>query len=201
MRKPTRRVPGVLATGTLAVTLAAGCSSSGGSPGGSPRSDPPPASAVEVTKPYDDLRPTRVEIPAIGAASDLITVAVTVEGEMAVPPAREPMQAAWYRLSPVPGEDGPAILLGHVDGYGEPGIFHDLHRLEPGDEIRVHRSDDRRLTFTVTGSERVPKEEFPTEAVYGNTEGPELRLITCGGVFDDAEHSYTDNVIVNAERA
>jgi hypothetical protein len=40
--------------------------------------------------------------------------------------------------------------------------------------------------------------QFPTDAVYGDTAGPELRLITCGGTFDRATHSYRDNVIVYA---
>ncbi|WP_019814494.1 class F sortase [Saccharomonospora saliphila] len=198
MRSTTRRATRALVACVLGAAVLAGCSGSDGD-AGSAGGSPVPSAPAEVTKPYDNLRPTRVEIPALNVDSSLITVAVTMEGEMAVPSAKEPMQAAWYRLSPVPGEDGPAILLGHVDGYGEPGIFHDLDELAEGDEIRVRRSDDRVVTFAVTRSEQVPKDEFPTDAVYGNTEGPELRLITCGGVFDDAEHSYEDNVIVYAE--
>lgn len=199
MRDAVRRCGLVVAL--LAGTALAGCSSSAreaSGPAVPPRS---PETSVEVTKPYDKLRPTRIDIPTIDASSSLIAVAVTMDGELAVPSAKKPMQAAWYRLSPVPGEVGPAILLGHVDGYGRPGVFHRLHELAPGDEILVDRSDDRRLTFVVTRSVRVPKDEFPTDAVYGNTDKPELRLITCGGVFDDAEHSYEDNVIVYANLA
>ena len=43
-----------------------------------------------------------------------------------------------------------------------------------------------------------PKDEFPTEAVYGPTSGPELRLVTCGGAFDRSARSYDDNVVVDA---
>jgi hypothetical protein len=35
--------------------------------------------------------------------------------------------------------------------------------------------------------------------VYGPTNDPELRLLTCGGTFDHAAHSYVDNVIVYAK--
>lgn len=101
----------------------------------------------------------------------------------------------------MPGETGPAILLGHVDGNQQPGIFNKLHQLARGDEIIVERSDHKELTFVVEHSLQVPKEQFPTEAVYGNTDKPQLRLITCGGVFDHAEHSYQDNVIVSANLA
>jgi hypothetical protein len=34
--------------------------------------------------------------------------------------------------------------------------------------------------------------------VYGPTTTPELRLITCGGPFDDATGHYLDNVVVFA---
>jgi len=43
-----------------------------------------------------------------------------------------------------------------------------------------------------------PKDRFPTEAVYGPTSGPELRLVTCGGTFDRSARSYDDNVVVDA---
>jgi hypothetical protein len=43
-----------------------------------------------------------------------------------------------------------------------------------------------------------PKSAFPTAAVYGPTPDPELRLISCGGVFDQRLKSYTSNVVVYA---
>jgi hypothetical protein len=46
--------------------------------------------------------------------------------------------------------------------------------------------------------DQISKARFPTEEVYGTTAGPELRLITCGGRFDRAAHSYVDNIIVYA---
>ncbi|WP_167166457.1 class F sortase [Saccharomonospora amisosensis] len=196
-RHQLRRGGTVVAALLLALT-SAGCGSSEKPAPPAERSAP---TSVPVTKPYDKLRPTKVSIPKIGANSSLLAVAVNTKGEIAVPPAENPMQAAWYRLSPVPGETGPAIVLGHVDGGGEPGIFNRLHELAAGDEILVERSDGERLRFVVDHSLQVPKEEFPTEAVYGNTDKPQLRLITCGGVFDRAEHSYEDNVIVYANLA
>jgi hypothetical protein len=89
---------------------------------------------VPVTKPFDGLRPTSIKIPKIGAESSLISVMVNKDGKIAVPSVKTPMQAAWYRFSPVPGDVGPAIVLGHVDGSQQPGIFYKLHDLAPGDE-------------------------------------------------------------------
>ena len=38
-------------------------------------------------------------------------------------------------------------------------------------------------------------------AVYGATPDPEVRLITCGGPFDDTTGHYLDNVVVDAAEA
>ncbi|GAA5152648.1 class F sortase [Amycolatopsis dongchuanensis] len=186
---------GIAAALLLALTLT-GCGGSGGQ-----AAPPAPTTSVSVTKPYDKLRPTEVKIPKIGASSSLISVAINKDGEIAVPPVNEPMQAAWYRFSPVPGDVGPAVILGHVDGNHQPGIFYRLKELNPGDEIQVTRSDGKDLRFVVDHKVQVPKDQFPTEAVYGNSDKPQLRLITCGGAFDHAEHSYVDNVVVYANLA
>ena len=42
------------------------------------------------------------------------------------------------------------------------------------------------------------RDHFPTQQVYGPAPDPELRLITCGGVFDAATGSYLSNVVVYA---
>ncbi len=51
-------------------------------------------------------------------------------------------------------------------------------------------------TFSVTSVAEYPKTDFPTQKVYGNTTGPTLRLVTCGGRFDSATGSYLDNIVV-----
>ena len=156
---------------------------------------------MPATKTFSGLRPTAVSIPKIGAQSSLLAVTVDKDDKINVPSVHTPMQAAWYRLSPVPGDVGPAIVLGHVDGDKKPGIFYRLKDLTPGDEIDIERSDGQKLKFVVDHKDEVPKEQFPTEAVYGNTDKPQLRLITCGGAFDHAVHSYKDNIIVYANLA
>jgi len=53
----------------------------------------------------------------------------------------------------------------------------------------------------VTARTEVAKDAFPTDAVYGQTSDAELRLITCGGSFNPAAHSYVDNIVVYAKLA
>ncbi|MDQ7804032.1 class F sortase [Amycolatopsis sp. A133] len=182
----------------LALVLTLAACSTPAPPAAAPAPVPP---SVPVTVPFKGLRPTSVKIPKIGAESSLLAVAVKTDGTISVPSVHTPMQAAWYKLSPVPGDVGPAIVLGHVDGDKKPGIFFKLKDLAPGDEVDVDRSDGRKLKFVVDRVTQVPKDTFPREAVYGNSNKPELRLITCGGAFDHAEHSYQDNIVVYANLA
>jgi sortase (surface protein transpeptidase) len=142
--------------------------------------------------------PAGIDIPRIGARSSLVGLGLDAEGAVQVPPVEEPMQAGWFTGAPKPGEPGPAVILGHVNGGGQAGIFARLNELAEGDEVLIRRTDGTVARFTVTRVDQVPKADFPTEAVYGDTEGPELRIVTCGGTFDHGAHSYRDNVIVYA---
>ena len=104
----------------------------------------------------------------------------------------------WYRQSPTPGERGPAVFAAHVDRNYEKGAFYDLHELEPGDEVVVDRADGSTASFEVLRIEQYPKDNFPTQEVYGDVDAAELRLITCAGDVDRQAHSYRDNIVVYA---
>src|SRR5690606_33801643 len=149
-----------------------------------------PAPAVERA---EVGAPELIEIPALGVSSDLIPLWLEPTGELQAPPIDQPMQAGWYAGGVKPGEVGPAVIAAHVNAHGRPGRFKDLHTLAEGEMVFV---DD--LTFIVDKVEKYPKDQFPTLKVYGNTKGPELRLITCGGDFDPATGHYEDNIVVYA---
>jgi hypothetical protein len=142
--------------------------------------------------------PTRVTVPSIEATSDLITLGRKPDGELEVPPLSDPMQASWFDGSPTPGALGPAVILGHVNGSGRPGIFYKLKDVQAGQDILVERADGQTAVFTVSHIDTVPKNAFPADDVYGDTPDAQLRLITCGGVFDRASGDYEANVIVYA---
>lgn len=44
----------------------------------------------------------------------------------------------------------------------------------------------------------VGREAFPTDKIYGETSSPELRILSCGGEYDEETRQYADNVIVYA---
>ena len=145
--------------------------------------------------------PVHLEIPWIGVDTALIPLGLNPDGTVMVPPAEQGAPAGWYRHRASPGEPGPAVLLGHVDSYLGPAVFSRLSDLRPGDGISVRRADGSVVAFVVESVRTHPKSDFPTEAVYGQTVDPVLRLLTCGGGFDRARRTYLSVVVVYAELA
>ncbi|MEV4136208.1 class F sortase [Dactylosporangium sp. NPDC049742] len=142
-----------------------------------------------------DTPPTRLRIASLGVDTGLESLQVDPKGELQSPKVYD--EAGWFAAGTVPGDPGPAVLAGHVDSRTGPAVFYKLHELKPGDRVEVQRAGAW-LTFKVTAREHYEKARFPSAKVYGPTPLPELRLITCGGEFDTARHSYRENVVVYA---
>lgn len=143
--------------------------------------------------------PVSIDIPSSGTQSELISLGLRSDGTLEVPPDEPGAPAAWYNGSPTPGERGPAVLYGHVNATdGGPGVFADLRNLKDGDSIKVTRKDGTTAVFQFDRGEQYLKAAFPTEKVYGNTEGSELRLITCDG-YDPKTGEFDDNYVVYAK--
>ena len=153
---------------------------------------------VAPAAPLAAAAPVGLRIDSINASSTLVPLGLNANRTVAVPPVATPMQASWYRLGPAPGAPGPAVILGHVNGDGKEGIFARLNEVKPGDQVKVTRADGKTAVFTVTKLQQVAKNAFPTTAVYGDTAAAELRLVTCGGDFDQSKHSYADSIIAFA---
>ncbi len=145
-------------------------------------------------------KPVAVRVPAIGVDSELLTLGLNPDGSLEVPqPGPDYDKAGWFTGSPAPGAVGPAVIEGHIDSAANgPSVFLELGALRPGDGIEIDRADGSTVHFTVEKVASYPKDAFPTLAVYGNTAGPELRLITCGGDFDSTRGSYRNNTVVYA---
>ena len=194
----TRAVLAVLAS----LLVLAGCSNA------APTAAPAPTPAEQAPA------PVAVAIPSLNVWSTLTRTGLNPDRSPQVPPVTEPGQASWATWSPRPGEPGPAVLYGHVDGEqggrrGVPGVFHRLTDLAPGDEVVVAREGGSRAVFAVTAVRTWPKAALDTgrsgervaREVYGDTPGPELRLVSCGGVFDRAARSYDGQVVAFARLA
>jgi hypothetical protein len=168
---------------------------------------PPPAAARGATTaagrvkggPLPRSVPVSLKIPAIGVTARVIPLGLDPGGGVAVPSLHTPFLTSWYDKGPTPGEDGPAVLLGHVDAASVgPAVFYKLGDLAPGDLVYVGRRDHRTAVFRVTAVAMYPEQRFPSHDVYGSTPNPTLRLITCGGDYDQQTHHYLDRTVAFA---
>lgn len=165
-------------------------------PSSEPSRSPPPGKARRPSAPMRKSTPTRVTIPAIGLDSGLMRLGLKRDGTLQVPPNGFP--AGWFTGGPTPGEQGPAVIAGHVRWSGRAGVFARLAWLKPGDTIVVTRQDRSAAVFRVIRVRQYPKSTFPSAAVYGDLDHPGLRLITCGGL-DNRSDKYEANVVVFAD--
>jgi hypothetical protein len=141
--------------------------------------------------------PTSLRIDAIGLVAPVAAVGVEADGRSIEVPA-DVGTIGWYRFGPVPGADGSAVLLGHVDSHVQgAGAFFRLRELRPGDVVTVRFADDSRSSFRVVGRRSFPKDELPAE-LFQRSGRPVLTLVTCGGAFDETTRTYADNVVVFA---
>lgn len=185
--------------GPPAPAVSAASAADTSTPTGTPQAAPTIAQGP-VQLPASGSAPVALEIPAIGVSLPVNSVGLNPDRTLEVP-APGPLydQAAWYRGSPTPGRVGPSVILGHVDSAANgPSAFYDLARMQVGNRVTVTLADHSVHTFAVDAVRQVPKDDFPRFEVYGDTPGPELRLITCGGAFDSAARSYRDNTVVFA---
>lgn len=159
-------------------------------PGGSPPKGPAPP-------PLPRSAPSQVAIESIAVSAPVLPLGLDKDGWIEAPPAGDPNLAGWYEDAPSPGEQGTAVLVGHVDNRGGPAVFYGLGTLEKGRTIRVTRKDGRTAVFEVYGIQVFDKRHFPARKVYANTGRPELRVLTCGGTYS-AGSGYAGNVVVFA---
>lgn len=139
--------------------------------------------------------PTTLRIDSLSLEAEVFPLGLGPDGALLAPSGERAHQPAWFDGSPTPGEVGPSVIEGHVTWGGDPSIFFELGALRTGDRVEVDRQDGTTATFEVYDTARFAKDAFPTVAVYGRTDGPELRLITCGGELDDQGH-HLDNTVV-----
>lgn len=187
-----------------AVAALAGCSSAP-SQGSLPVIKLPESTAPSVPR----VAPAGIDIPKINAHSTLIPLGLNPDQSLAAPDVKHPQQASYYCIvdpnpqticssGVLPGQVGPAVIIGHVDGAKQQGIFYNLKKLQEGDTFTVTLKDGTVLTFRVYKVREDAKTSFPTQVIYAPTSLPEVRLITCTGKWVGGSLGYANNFIAMA---
>ena len=143
--------------------------------------------------------PLHITIPRINVDARIEDVGLTSDGAVGAP--KNPIDTAWYDLSPRPGEVGNSIIDGHYGWKNNlPVAFDHLSSLKKGDMIYVKNDIGSTTVFIVT--KLVLYGENSTDPrIFISTDGrAHLNLITCGGIWNKVTKSYSDRLVVFADR-
>ncbi len=139
--------------------------------------------------------PVELRIPVLDIDVRIEAVGLDSQGRMNIP--KNVYQAGWYEPGARPGDIGQAVLDGHINTPQlTPSIFYNLHRLEQGDTIEIIDTKGTVWEFEVERTAVYDNDRFPIELVFGKKDGRFLNLITCSGIWDRSEQSFSQRTVV-----
>ncbi|TFV53457.1 class F sortase [Geodermatophilus sp. DF01-2] len=142
--------------------------------------------------------PTWLTVTSLGIDAPLDPVGVAADGQMLLP--EDVSRVGWYRFGPAPGEEGSAVLAGHVDDRDQGlGALAALREVEPGSQVVVTDEAGTQTRWRVVSRELIHKQVLPLDRIFSEEGAPRLVLVTCGGPFLAEYGSYRDNVVVVAQ--
>lgn len=143
--------------------------------------------------------PIRLRIPAINVNSAVEPVGITPGGVMDIKENQD--NTAWYKYGPRPGENGNAVIAGHYGwDHQKPSVFTQLSKLQEGDKLYVDSDKRTTIAFVIRKSKRYNPDADTTAIFKSNDGNSHLNLITCDGSWDEAKKSYTNRLVVFADR-
>ena len=155
----------------------------------------PPNRPVTIEK-EDELPPppiTRLIIPTLELEAPVATAPFLPDasgGTWSVPPDR----VGHAEGTSEAGRSGNVVLFGHVSWKQQPGVFAELHRLQPGDPIDVFAESTAFRYRVVARGSVAPTDASPVDP----TPRPALTLITCDGLWLPLAWDYSRRLVVRA---
>ena len=141
----------------------------------------------------------KIVIPSIKVEAPIVAVGLEPDGSMGAPDT--PEVVGWYKHGAAPGERGNVLMDGHVDwtnrqtGVPFTGVFWDLNTLDPGDQLKI-TDGSREFVYEVIDKKRFKATDPEGVSVLQPTQEPRITLITCGGNFNRATHTYDTREII-----
>ncbi len=143
--------------------------------------------------------PVRLKIPKIGVDAAIEYTGLTPQGAVGVP--QGPTDAAWFDLSPRPGETGSSIIVGHYGWKDDiPAVFDDLYKLRPGDQLYIESEGGITTAFIVRKVLTYNWNENVPNVFNSNDGGAHLNLITCEGAWNKISKSYSNRLVVFTDK-
>lgn len=154
-------------------------------------------SSLPPTKSGQQSLPARLIIPAIGVNASIEEVNVTADGDLDVPRKNPWTDTGWYASGPSPGDQGSAVIDGHLDRPGGyPAVFWFLRNLQPGNEVLIENTRGQTFRFRVIDVAFYSPRDAPIQEIFANNSGKYLNLITCAGDWIPSQHQTTLRLVV-----
>lgn len=144
--------------------------------------------------------PTRLTIPKINVDAKVDSVGLTALGEIGVPIG--PATTSWFNLGPRPGNIGSAIIDGHFGRWkiGVGSVFDNLNKLVKGDKIYVEDENGTTFAFVVRESAIYDSQAKVSSVFYSNDGKAHLNLVTCEGTWIPAQKTFSNRLVVFADK-
>lgn len=141
----------------------------------------------------------RIKIPKINVNSAIEPVSLTLDGAMDTP--KSPGNVAWFEFGPLPGETGSAVIAGHYGWKdGKVAVFDNLYKLQKGDKLFMENEKGATITFVVREIRMYNSKADASDIFVSNDGKSHLNLITCNGVWDETEKSYSNRLVVFTDK-
>ena len=146
-------------------------------------------------------RPRYLSIPKLDIYNArVLAMGVDANGALSTP--RNIHDVGWYVDSGKPGLGKTMVIDGHNGGPRVHGVFKDLPRLVPGDQIVIERGDGEIFTYVVRKNAEVPLSEansYMATAMRSFEKGVEgVTLITCSGEWSQTQGTFLSRQFVHA---
>ena len=141
--------------------------------------------------------PARLLIGSARLRAPVVPVGDRGDGQLALP--EDPGTVGWWVGSAPAGDPrGSTVLAGHIDSASAwLGALAVLRTLPVGTAVVLVDAFGTRHPYRVAARRSYPKTALPGDVLHAR-HVPRLVLITCGGPFDQARHSYRDNLVIYA---
>ncbi|MEK7644758.1 MAG: class F sortase [Patescibacteria group bacterium] len=151
---------------------------------------------------YSDVSigiPVQIKIPSIHVDAPIEAVGLTSGSALGIP--KDSANVAWHKLGPRPGEKGSAVITGHFGWNNNlPAVFDNLSLMQKGDLISTEDGNGRMTEFVVRSIRIYGSDETIPEVFVSDDGKAHLNLITCTGVWDVLKQTYSQRLVVFAER-
>lgn len=159
--------------------------------------------STNTAAPYEQTGyglPERLMIPKINVYTKVDYMGIIANGDMEAP--KGPENVGWFKFGPYPGNNGSAVIAGHHGPWrnGDKSVFEDISKLRKGDKLYIEDENGVIIAFVVRKSRKYDPETYAEDVFRSSDNSAHLNLITCDGVWDEVRQSYSERLVVFANK-